>query len=163
MYRSLGIITLGILVEGLVGSCVPIQGGSVEVSWAVRDANGRAINDCSCTAPQIAAVRIELVGKGGSIAGTTPCAGRAQCQFSCQRQTGATPFDIPPTQGDEQYLISVIPVDKDGKDLLVIRRPAAISRTVVNGQPTEVEAFLLEAGCAPECGGMNKSGVCARP
>ena len=27
----------------------------------------------------------------------------------------------------------------------------------------EVEAFLLEAGCAQACEGMNKSGVCARP
>jgi hypothetical protein len=164
MHRSLGTISLalGLLLEGLVGSCVPIDGGAVEVSWVVH-ANGRAITDCSCSDPEIAAVRIDVVGKGGTIEGTTPCAGRDQCKFSCGRQTGATPFDIPPTHGDEMYAISVVPVGKDGRDLPAVRTPAPILRTVVEGQPTEVEAFLLEAGCATACEGMNKSGVCARP
>ena len=162
MSRPLTLIALVLLVEGAVGSCVPINGGAVEVSWVVH-ANGRAITDCTCSDPEIASVRIEVVGHGGAIEGTTPCAGRPQCVFSCQRQTGATPFDIPETHGDELYAISVVAVDKDGADLPQVMTPAPILRTVVNGQPTEVEAFLLEAGCATACEGMNKSGVCARP
>jgi hypothetical protein len=146
----------------LLGTCVQIDGGAVEVSWVVH-ANGRAITDCSCADPQIDRVRINLVGRGGTIEGTTPCDGRAQCEFSCQRQTGATPFDIPETHGDERYEVSVVPVGKDGTDLLQIVTPAPILRTVTRGQPTEVEAFLLEAGCFPACEGMNKSGVCTRP
>ncbi|HEX4405304.1 MAG TPA: hypothetical protein VH560_10780, partial [Polyangia bacterium] len=78
--------TLGFLTAG----CVQISGGAVEVSWVVH-ANGRAITDCSCSDPQIAKVRINLVGQGGAIQGTTPCAGKANCEFACQRQTGATP------------------------------------------------------------------------
>jgi hypothetical protein len=162
MSRPLTLIALVLLVEGAVGSCVPINGGAVEVSWVVH-ANGRAITDCSCADPAITSVRIQIVGHGGAIEGTTPCAGRPQCVFSCQRQTGATPFDIPETHGDELYAISVVAVDKDGADLPQVMTPAPILRTVVNGQPTEVEAFLLEAGCATACEGMNKSGVCARP
>jgi hypothetical protein len=165
MYRSihkLPLIALGLLIESLVGSCVQIDGGAVEVSWVVH-ANGRAITDCSCADPEIASIRIEVVGRGGLIEGTTPCAGRAQCRFACQRQTGATPFDIPETHGDEMYAISVVAVGKDGADLPTIQAPAPILRTVVRGQPTEVEAFLLEAGCSMACEGMNKSGVCERP
>ena len=143
-----------------MGSCVQIDGGAVEVSWVVH-ANGRAITDCTCSSPEIAGVRLNVVGKYGAIEGTTPCAGQAQCVFPCQRQTGATPFDIPETHGDEMYAISVVAVDKDGIDLLTVRTPAPILRTVVNSQPTEVEAFLIEAGCAAECEDMNKAGVCA--
>jgi hypothetical protein len=43
MYASIPIVVLGLLV----GSCVQINGGSVEVSWVVHS-NGRAITDCSC-------------------------------------------------------------------------------------------------------------------
>jgi hypothetical protein len=145
-----------------LGGCVQIDGGAVEVSWVVH-ANGRAITDCGCSDPEIDRVRIKLVGRGGNIGGLEPCAGRAQCEFSCKRQTGATPFDIPETHGDERYEVSVVPVGKDGAELLQIVTPAPILRTVTRGQPTEVEAFLLEAGCAMECNGMNNSGVCTRP
>lgn len=151
---------LGLLCEGMVGSCVQIDGGAVEVSWVVH-ADGRAITDCTCSDPQIAAVRIQIVGKGGAIEGATPCAGMAQCQFACQRQTGATQFNIPETHGSELYAISVVAVGPDGRDLLTVQTPAPILRTVVKGQPTEVDAFLIEAGCAAECESKNKSGVCA--
>jgi hypothetical protein len=156
------VLVLFLALGASATSCVQIEGGAVEVSWVVH-ANGRAITDCSCADPQIDSVRIELVGRGGNIEGATPCAGRAQCRFSCQRQTGATPFDIPETHGDERYEVSVVPVGKDGLDIPQITMPAPILRSVTRAQPTEVEAFLLEAPCAKECGGMNKSGVCTRP
>jgi hypothetical protein len=150
------------VLGALVGSCVKINGGAVEVSWVVH-ANGRAITDCTCASPEIASVRIDVVGHGGSIEGTRPCAGSPQCVFPCGRQTGATPFDIPPTEGSETYSIGVVAVGPDGGDLPEVMTPAPIARQVVSGQPTEVEAFLLEAGCAPACETMNNSGVCARP
>ena len=158
MNPPIAIVALGVLV----GGCVQISGGAVEVSWVVH-ANGRAITDCTCSDPEIAKVRINLVGQGGAIQGTTPCAGQAKCEFACQRQTGATPFDIPETSGDEMYEISVVAVGTAGQDLPQVQTPAAILRTVERGQPTEVEAFLLDAGCATACGGMNVSGVCERP
>ncbi len=154
-------ITL-VTLAGASAGCVQISGGAVEVSWEVQ-ANGRAIIDCSCASPKIATVRIDLVGRGGTIQGATPCAGQAQCEFSCQRKTGATPFDIPETKGGETYGIKVVAVGADGIDLPNNYAPDAVYRTVSRGQPTEVEAFLLDVGCDNECGGMNNSGVCARP
>jgi len=160
MFRRLTIVALGAFLAA--GSCVQIDGGAVEVSWVVH-ANGRAITDCTCSDPEIASVRIDIVGHGGNIMGTTPCAGRPQCVFSCQRQTGATLFDIPETHGDETYLIQLVAVDKNGADLPIRAPLAPISRTVVRGQPTELEAVTLDAGCAMACETMNKTGVCARP
>lgn len=165
MRLRIPIVAIGCLA-GLIGlsvsGCVQIDGGAVEVSWVVH-ANGRMITDCSCSDPLISRVRIQLEGMGGGIQGDTPCANRAQCEFSCQRQTGATPFDIQPTQGDEIYAVSVIAMGADGQDLPLPMMPAPILRTVTRGQPTEVGAFLLEAGCNGDCERMNKSGVCARP
>src|SRR5437773_534060 len=84
-------------------SCVPIDGGSVEASWVLRTGDGQAITQCECSDPQIASVRLTLAGVSGDVKGSSPCKDRTACQFSCQRHTGATPFDIPPGF----YLISL--------------------------------------------------------
>jgi hypothetical protein len=153
----------------LAGGCVRIDGGAVEVSWVVRSTDGRAITNCSCANPAIARVRIDLLGVGGDIDGNTPCAGQSGCQFPCQRQTGSTPFNIkegqPGSDGQlPQYQISLVALDAAGNDLSgSVQSPAPILRSVVKGQPTEVEAFLLVAQCATDCAGTNSSGVCARP
>ena len=145
----------------LASACVEIDGGAVEISWVIRSPAGGGITDCSCAQPAIGTVRLVLRGVGGAIEGATPCAGRAQCDFPCQRQTGATPFDIPETKPGETYEVSVVAVAA-GVELPQVKKPASILREVVRGQPTEVEAFQLVADCAVECG-MNSSGVCARP
>jgi hypothetical protein len=162
MFRPLTIVALGVFLESAAGSCVPIDGGSIEVSWALY-ANGRAVTDCTCSDPPIAAVRIDVTGQMGNIDGTRPCEGRSACMFPCARQTGATPFDIPETHGNETYSIKIVAVGADGADLPGVMAPAAIVRTVVRGQPTEVEALALTTSCAAACDTMNKSGVCARP
>ena len=142
-------------------ACVEIDGGAVEVSWVIRSPAGGGITDCGCAEPAIATVRLVLTGVKGTLEGATPCAGRAQCDFPCQRQTGATPFDIRETLPGERYEVSVVAV-ADGVVLTEVTTPAPILREVVRAQPTEVEAFQLVADCAAECG-MNSSGVCARP
>jgi hypothetical protein len=149
----------------LVSACVEIDGGAVEISWVIRSRSGSAITDCGCADPSIAKVRLVLKGvgaPGAPIAGATPCAGQAQCDFSCSRQTGATQFDIQETHGAERYEVSVVAVGTDGSELPQVMTPAPILREVVRGQPTEVESMQLVADCAPECQ-MNSSGVCARP
>jgi hypothetical protein len=150
------------LVASLIPACVPINGGAVEISWVVISPSGGGITDCSCADPAIAKVRLRLVGKGGAIEGTTPCAGKAQCDFPCQNQTGATHFDIPPTGPGESYEISVVALGNDGleipqTEIMTPATPAPILLQVSEGQPTEVDAFTLVAPCAPACSGN----VCA--
>jgi hypothetical protein len=142
------------VVASIIPACVQISGGAVEINWLVTaTGTGGIITDCKCAEPAIAKVRLVLTGVGGSIDGATPCAGKAQCDFPCQNQTGATPFDIPPTGPGESYSISVVAVGEDGTVLPQIMSPASILRQVVQGQPTEVEAFALVADCAPACSG----------
>jgi len=164
MLRPL-IVLLGCLIPA--AACVRIDGGAVEISWVVRSAAGQAITDCTCAAPPISQVRLKLNLRlaDRTIVTPGPCDGRAQCAFSCQRQTGSTPFDIRETQPGEMYEISVAAVGANGSDLPEIMTPAPILRNVVRGQATEVEAFLLVAqcGCGEQDGGLNRSGVCTRP
>jgi hypothetical protein len=147
------------LATWLIPACVSINGGAVEISWIVIAPDGRGITNCGCADPAIAKVRLVLTGVGGAIDGATPCAGKAQCDFPCQRQTGATAFDIPPTGPGESYEVSVVAVDDTGNEVPsgMIMTPAPILRQVVNGQPTELDAFTLVAPCAPACNGS----VCA--
>jgi hypothetical protein len=146
-------------LASLVFGCVKIDGGAVEISWVVIAPDGRGITDCGCADPAIAKVRLSLVGVGGDIDGVDACAGQAQCDFPCQRQSGSTPFDIKPTQNGEMYSVSVGALGADGMPLSQVATPAPILRQVVYGQPTEVEAFALVASCAPACNGS----VCASP
>ena len=151
----------------LLTTCVEINGGAVEISWVIRSDTGSAITDCGCAEPAIAKVRLVLVGRGepGSpIDGATPCAGQAQCDFDCSRQTGSTAFNIQETHGRERYAVWVEAIGTDGNAIPenVVMRPALILREVVRGQPTEVESMQLVANCAAACQ-MNGSGVCARP
>jgi hypothetical protein len=143
-------------------SCVSIDGGAVEASWVVRSDDGRAITDCDCSAPEVARVRLALVGAGADNMGARPCQGRVACEFPCARHTGATPFDIPPGM----YLMSLTPVDASGQDLGVgapkVETPAPVLREVVRAQPTQLDAFSIVAMCAPSCSGSNKGKVCSR-
>jgi hypothetical protein len=153
-----GLACLACLVL-LVSACVKIDGGAVEISWVVIAPDGRGITDCSCADPAIAKVRLSLLGIGGDIDGVDACAGQAQRDFPCQRQTGSTPFDIKPTQNGEMYSVSVAALGADGSPLTQVATPAPILRQVVYGQPTEVEAFALVASCAAACNGS----VCESP
>ena len=145
-----------------VSACVEIDGGAVEISWVIRSHSGSAITDCGCASPNIAKVRLRLVGVGGALEGATPCAGQAQCEFACSRQTGSTLFNIQETRGGERYEVSIVAIGTDGSELPQVTAPAPILREVVRGQPTEVAAMQLVADCAAECQ-MNSSGVCASP
>ena len=153
-------LVVGVALPG--AGCVKIDGGAVEISWVVRSTAGSAITDCSCADPPIAKVRLHLDPMGASIQDNRSCAGEAHCDFPCQRQTGSTAFDVKPTQAGETYEIWVEAVGADGEPLEGVMTPAPILRSVVQGQPTEVEAFQLVAPCRAECE-MNGSGVCARP
>jgi hypothetical protein len=164
----LGPAGAGCFLLGL--ACVPADGGAVEASWVIRS-EGRAVSECGCADPAIAKVRFRIVGvEPEAIAGADWCAGRTSCDFSCARQTGVTPFAIPAGL----YAISVTALGVEGEDLTeappagpaprnVARVPTApILRKVVEGQPTQLDAFVIEAGCAPVCSGGEDGKVCTK-
>jgi len=144
--------------------CVPIDGGAVEASWVVATyGDGRGIADCNCACPPIAKIRIQLVPLSG---GSDPCAGRDTCQFSCNLQSGATRFDIPAGS----YAVSLVPVGQDGNDIphgdpLTCGAQSGVDpvvRDVVKGRVTQLDAMLIQATCAPACGGSDSTRVCTK-
>ncbi|MBN2573977.1 MAG: hypothetical protein JXP73_05370 [Deltaproteobacteria bacterium] len=155
-------VTLIALLFSALG-CVSIDGGAVEASWVVVTHDGRVISECSCTCPSIAKIRLQLVP---TVGGDDPCATRASCQFACDLQSGATLFDIPPGT----YAISLLPVDADGNDIpaggsgTCSAGPGADPRVreVVSGRVTGLDAMMVLADCAPECGGSDNTRVCAK-
>lgn len=155
--------TLIVVLFSALG-CVPIDGGAVEASWVVVTPDGRTISDCSCTCARVAKVRLKLEPLAG---GADPCVGRDSCRFSCNLQSGATRFDIPPGS----YAISVVPVDANGNDITdgeaggdCRAEPGTnpVVREVVKGRVTGLDASIVLADCAPECGGSDDTKVCTR-
>ena len=140
----------------------------MEASWDVHASDGRGIADCSCTCPEVAKVRFSVVPAAG---GTDLCAGRAACRFSCQAKHGATPFDIPAGA----YALALVPVGSDGQDLTGAVPQAGggtclarsgvdpILRTIGKGHLTQLNGVVIEADCAPLCGGSDSSKVCTQP
>ena len=143
--------------------CVAIDGGAVEASWVVVTHDGRGISNCGCTCPPVAKIRLKLVPIGG---GTDPCAGRAACMFSCDLQSGATRFDIPPGS----YTISLVPVGGDGNDITngeagtCSAGPGTdpVVREVIKGRVTGLNATTVLADCAADCGGSDNTRVCTK-
>lgn len=153
------------VVAMVISGCVRIDGGAVEMSWALHTRDGRAISDCGCTEPEVTTVRLHLtlMKVGDTVPDPTHCEGGAQYAFACQRHTGATPFEVPETKPDERYRVCVDTLGKDGAVLTNVVAPAPVLRSVVRGQPTDMGALLLVTDCATTCSGVNGQGVCARP
>lgn len=155
-------ITLIALLFSALG-CVSIDGGAVEASWQTMTHDGRAITNCGCTCPPMPKVRLQLLPVAG---GSDPCVGRAACQFSCNQESGATRFDIPPGS----YAVSLVPVGADGNDIPsgavgTCSARAGIDpvvRDVVQGRVTQLDTMTVLTDCASECGGSNNNLVCTK-
>jgi hypothetical protein len=156
-------ITLIVLLFSSLG-CVSIDGGAVEASWVVETyGDGRGIADCGCACPPIAKVRLQLTPLSGD---SDPCAGRETCRFSCNQQSGATRFEIPPGS----YAMQLVPVGADGNDIspgnpLTCGSQSGVDPQVwdvVKGQVTQLNAVLMLATCAADCGGSDTRPVCTK-
>ena len=155
---------VGVLLFSAGSACVKVDGGAIEASWVLRTFDGRAIAGCGCSSPAIARVRFTAVAiDAAGQPGSDICAGQAGCEFSCASQRGATPFFVPAGR----YAIAIAPVDSQGNVLPAgdalgrVRVPAPILRDVVFGQPAQLEAVAIEAGCAEGCGGDVTTRACS--
>jgi hypothetical protein len=151
------------VMVSLVG-CVQIDGGSIEANWVVRTYDGRAMDGCDCADPSLSRIRFvaALVDPSGAL-GADVCAGRPECEFSCNSQRGATPFFVPAGR----YAVSLSAIGPAGQVLPTlggkggVHLQAPILRDVVFGQPTQLEAFAIEANCADRCGGDQTTQACS--
>ena len=158
-------ITLIAVLFSALG-CVSIDGGAVEASWQVTTQDGRTITDCGCTCSPIAKIRFQLLPVSADGGSDDPCAGRSTCAFSCNQQSGATRFDIPPGT----YAISLVPVGEDGNDITnggagTCSAKSGVApevREVIKGRVTQLNAMAIIADCAAECGGSDSNKVCTK-
>jgi hypothetical protein len=168
--RTIGSAIINLLVSltlfSSAGGCVDIDGGAIEASWVLRTRDGRAIEGCGCADPAITRVRFFVVPSvsEGAPAGSDLCEGRGDCEFACGSQRGATPFFVPAGR----YAVSIVVLGVAGAPVATgvgpgtVRVPAPILRDVVYGQPTQLEAVAIEAGCAAACGGDVPTRACSR-
>ena len=157
-YGAFAPFVIAVLLAALSSGCVEIHGGAVEISWAIFAPGGRATNDCSCTNPEIANVRLELISTAD---GSNPCAALDSCEFQCGRKSGSTPFVVPPGR----YSFSLLAFGIDGTrlgDTLGFRFTPPVTRPVEWGKPTELDAFTIEAPCSDACNGQTMNQPCAR-
>jgi hypothetical protein len=155
-----------IMWASLISTCVEIDGGAIEASWVLRTYDGRAIDGCGCGNPSIARVRFVVAESDREgHTGADICAGRADCEFSCDSQRGATPFFVP---AGRRYAISLSVSDGTGRVLPTgggdgsVRLQAPILRDVVYGQPTQLEAFAIVTGCQMDCGLDQPTRACSK-
>ena len=150
-------------VVGACAGCVQIDGGAIEANWVVRTYDGRAMHGCGCAEPAIARVRFVVTDADPMRSPVDVCAGRSECEFSCNSQRGATPFFVPAGR----YAVSVAAISPGGTAVPAsggatgVKLQAPILRDVVYGQPTQLEAFAIEANCAARCGGDQATRACS--
>jgi hypothetical protein len=135
----------------LLCGCVAVDGGAVELSWDIRDADGQPL-DSPCTAARIAQVGLcaRRCDLDASFAGN--CQGELVCpkaQWSCEKLTGSTRFDLP--EGPTELFIEAY--CEDGSKARGVQVPSPIVRSISAGQVAQLNALLItlppsEAGAA---------------
>jgi hypothetical protein len=120
--------------------CVQIDGGAVELSWDIRQADGMAL-DGACDASRIAQVGLcARACEDG--AGSGVCQGELVCpkaQWSCDNYSGATEFDLP--EGPTELFIEAY--CEDGSRAQGVQVPAPIVRNISKGRVSQLNALLI--------------------
>lgn len=129
----------------LCGSCVQIDGGAIELSWAVRDFDG---NSRSCGETGISAVSLCWQPSDG-LSDQFVCQATASSTFPCDRERGSTAFEVPP--GPTALWIQVGCGEMgEAADPDTYEVPAPIVRTVRDGEVVTLNSLLIIA--TPACG-----------
>jgi hypothetical protein len=130
-------VAFGLLVLALQ-SCVDVNGGAVELSWAIRRENG---TPGSCAEAGVARIQLCARQEGQPDA---PCA--PVDEWPCETYRGTTRFDIPPGR----YAFSIVPICRSGAESPHpnTRVPAPIVRDITEGDVAELDALLIVAGDA---------------
>jgi hypothetical protein len=122
-------VTLALVLVSYA-ACVDVNGGAVELSWAIKKADGQPVNDCD--AARISRVTLHAV----PVAPTT--GSELADSWSCDAFHGTTLFNIPAGQ----YALSITLCDGTGLTQTG-RVPAPIVRDITKGDVVELDALLI--------------------
>ncbi len=133
-------LSLGGIAGGTSG-CVQIDGGAVELSWAVRNFEG---NPLECATAKIDTVR--LCWRSVDVTGALACASDAQASFVCDQEQGASAFEVP--TGDQSLWVE-IDCTTGAADPSTYDVPAPIVRTVSEGNIVTLNSLLIVVATPP--------------
>jgi hypothetical protein len=138
-----------LIAAAAAGGCVEIDGGAVELSWTLRDSDGKQ-NDCQSA--RIDQIRIcwSPLADDASTSGTLSCQvaredggiERLYRAFDCEQNRGVTRFEVPP--GPNALFVSPLCVGAQ-EPTGPFNVPAPIVRTVVKGEVVTLDQILIVA------------------
>jgi hypothetical protein len=138
------------LVLACGSSCVEIDGGAVELSWALRDFAGESRN---CESTGLGTVTLCWQPSDG---GTSEfvCAPETSRRFVCDVERGSTAFEVPP--GPTALWIEVsCGQETTSADPGTYEVPSPVVRTVGEGEVVTLNSLLIVAtplqGCGDRC------------
>lgn len=121
-------------------SCVQIDGGAVELSWAVFDFGG---DGQSCVAAGISEVNLCWQASDGLSSGFV-CESGSSHSFECETEQGSTAFEVPP--GPTSLWIEVTCGATAQRAIEgTYQVPAPIVRTVRDGEIVSLNSLLIVA------------------
>ena len=138
--RSAPVVRALVLPLVLAG-CVAVDGGAVELSWDIRQADGMALDD-ACDASRIAQVGLCARRCDDDAVPAGVCQGALVCpkaQWSCGDFSGATEFDLP--EGPTELFIEAY--CQDGSRAQGVQVPAPIVRSISKGRVSQLNALLI--------------------
>jgi hypothetical protein len=134
-------VTWALAVTAVIGSpaCVDINGGAVELSWALRDFDGKD-RDCAAARLERVAVCWQVVEDGTSAVGAA-CDAERSSLFFCDDENGVSGFEITP--GSNAFWIEPRCDDGEPPDLGTYEVPPPIVRTVEDGRIVTLNSLLI--------------------
>jgi hypothetical protein len=146
--RSFVVILIAASAATASAGCVEVNGGAVELSWALRDFDGQP-NDCESSGIEQIRICWSPLGDAGppgplSCQVDRPDGGveRLYRAFDCEQNRGVTRFEVPP--GTTALFVSPLcggSQDPTGR----VEVPAPIVRTVVEGEVVTLDQILIVA------------------
>jgi hypothetical protein len=137
--RLARVVQVAVLMSGsTLAGCVNVDGGAVELSWALRTANGKDNVECTRAGDVIADVA--LCARACTVISDGACIGDVAMvhSWSCNRRHGSTSFEI--VSGRKELWIEVRCASGARADVVV---PEPILRDIADGEVTQLNAVLI--------------------
>jgi hypothetical protein len=145
MFAPSGILWLALAIFHAVSAvaCIEVNGGAAELSWTLRDFEGKPIkrdnedgHPCELTNIEWIRLHWQAVGDGGTGIGPS-----GDHSFRCQANRGITEFTIPAGR----QMLWIEPVCGDDIDAARYEVPPPIVRNVEQGTVLTLDALLIVA------------------
>lgn len=155
MFAPSGILWLALAIFHAVSSvaCIEVNGGAAELSWTLRDFEGKPIDTPACTRTNIREVRLNWKAVTDDAAG--PLEPDGSDRFTCSDNRGVTEFIIPAGR----QMLWIEPICQDAITATSYEVPPPIVRTVVQGTVITLDALLLVVD--EDCTCQAASSVCS--